>query len=202
MNDIEQSRFIAVLAKNWALFFIIILTGIFSFTGKGFFKLDNFQNILHLSTTFLLLAAAETFVIITGGIDLSVGFVMGFSSVLSAKVMQALFAGSVSQPASILIGGIAGILIGLVPGFINGVLIARYRVPPFIATLGMWGITNGITLKICQGFPISFLPSKLVEMGNGFLVFIFDACRHARCIGTADTGCAGKKPALPCQCPR
>jgi len=170
--DIEPSRFITVLAKNWALFFIIILTGIFSFTGKGFFKLENFQNILHLSTTFLLLAAAETFVIITGGIDLSVGFVMGFSSVLSAKVMQVLFAGSVSQPASIFIGSIAGILIGLVPGFINGVLVARYKVPPFIATLGMWGITNGITLKICQGFPISFLPSKLVEIGNGFLVYI------------------------------
>jgi ribose/xylose/arabinose/galactoside ABC-type transport system permease subunit len=171
-TDIEHSRFIVLLAKNWALFFIIILTGIFSFTGKGFFKLENFQNILHLSTTFLLLAAAETFVIITGGIDLSVGFVMGFSSVLSAKVMQVLFAGSVSQPASILIGSIAGIVISLVPGFINGILVARYKVPPFIATLGMWGITNGITLKICQGFPISFLPSKLVEMGNGFLVYI------------------------------
>jgi ribose transport system permease protein len=168
----ERPRAVSVLAKNWALFFLLLLVIVFSFTGRGFFSLTNFQNILYLATIFLLLSAAETFVIITGGIDLSVGFVMGLSSVLSAKVMQVLHAATVPQPASMLVGSLVGICIGLIPGLVSGTLIARFNVPPFIATLGMWGITNGITLRICQGFPISFLPSRLVELGNGYLMYI------------------------------
>lgn len=169
----RRSRALSVFAKNWALFFLLFLVGIFSFTGRGFFSVTNFQNIIHLSTIFMLLSAAETYVIITGGIDLSIGFVMGLSSVLSAKVMQAIHASGAPQPTSILIGSLVGIVISFVPGIISGLLIARYRVPPFIATLGMWGITNGITLRICQGFPVSFLPSKLTEIGNGFLLYVW-----------------------------
>lgn len=167
-----RSRGLSILAKNWALFFLLLLVLVFSFTGEGFFSLVNFQNIIHLTTIFLLLSAAETYVIVTGGIDLSIGFVMGFSSVLSAKVMQVVHASGVSQPASILFGSLVGIGISFLPGLINGLLIARFRVPPFIATLGMWGITNGITLDICQGFPISFLPEKLTDLGNGFLIYV------------------------------
>ncbi|RKX92579.1 MAG: hypothetical protein DRP84_09805 [Spirochaetes bacterium] len=172
---IERSGFskkIEIVAKNWSIIFIAILTIIFSFTGKGFLSLNNFQYIIHLSTVFLLLAAAETFVIITGGIDLSVGFIMGLSSVLSAKVMQVIYQGGGTEPLSILVGTIVGLAVSLLPGLINGILIARYNVPPFIATLGMWGITNGITLKICQGFPIASLPPSLVRIGNGFFIYI------------------------------
>ncbi len=174
VNEASKSKgwlFIPV-AKNWALIFLFLLIAVFSFTGKGFFSLTNFQNIIHLSTIFLLLSAAETYVIVTGGIDLSVGFVMGLSSVISAKIMQMLHAAALPEPTSILIGSIVGISVSLIPGLISGTLIARLNVPPFIATLGMWGITNGITLRICQGFPISFLPSKLVGLGNGFLLYI------------------------------
>lgn len=167
-----RPRWLEILAKNWALFFTILLIVIFSFTGKGFFSLRNLQNISHLATIFFLLAAAETFVIITGGIDLSVGFVMGFSSVISAKIMQAMYGGGITEPKSIVVGAIVGIAVSLIPGLVNGILIGRYKVPPFIATLGIWGITNGITLKICKGFPISFLPPKLVEIGNGFFLYI------------------------------
>ncbi len=168
----RESRLLIPIAKNWALIFLFLLTAVFSITGKGFFSLTNFQNIIHLSTIFLLLSAAETYVIITGGIDLSVGFVMGLSSVLSAKIMQILHAAAMPEPASILIGSMVGITVCIIPGLISGTLIARFDVPPFIATLGMWGVTNGITLRICQGFPISFLPSKLVGIGNGYLLYI------------------------------
>jgi ribose transport system permease protein len=167
-----RPRGLSLLAKNWALFFFLFLVIVFSFTGKGFFSLVNFQNIVHLSTIFLLLSAAETYVIVTGGIDLSIGFVMGLSSVLSARVMQAMHASGAAQPASILVGSLVGIGISFLPGLINGLLIARFKVPPFIATLGMWGITNGVTLDICQGFPISFLPEKLTDIGNGFLFYV------------------------------
>ena len=98
------SRAVSLLARNWALLFLLLLVAVFSFSGKNFFALDNFQNILRLAATSLLLAYAETFVIITGGIDLSVGFLMGFSSVLSARVIQKLYAGGWSPGASIAIG--------------------------------------------------------------------------------------------------
>lgn len=170
--DVKKNRSFELLAKNLALVFLIITIIIFSFTGKGFFSLNNFQNILSLSAISLLLAASETFVIITGGIDLSAGFVMGLSSVLSAVIMQKLHAsGFFPQSVSILIGTSIALIVCIIPGFINGILITKFKVPPFIATLGMYGIANGITLKICEGFPIPFLPPKLVEIGNGYLIY-------------------------------
>ena len=172
-NQPNRSKFITIIASNWALIFIFILLVIFSFTGTGFFSLDNFQNIIHLSTIYILLASAETFVIITSGIDLSIGFIMGLSSVLSATIMRDMNAASISQTTSILVGSIVALIVSLIPGLINGILIAWYKVPPFITTLGMWGITNGIALKICQGFPISHLPSRLVLIGNGYLIYAF-----------------------------
>ncbi|MCG8571987.1 MAG: ABC transporter permease [Spirochaetes bacterium] len=167
-------KMLEMTAKNWAFIFLILLVAVFSFTGKNFFSLVNFQNIIHLSAIFLLLAAAETFVIITGGIDLSVGFVMGLSSVLSAVIMQKMHAtGTIPPSISILTGSTIALVVCIIPGLINGFLIAHFNVPPFIATLGMYGIANGITLKMCKGFPIAFLPAQLVEIGNGYLFYFF-----------------------------
>ncbi|TFG62878.1 MAG: ABC transporter permease [Spirochaetales bacterium] len=161
------------IGRNWSFFFLILMVVIFALTGPGFFEISNFQNIIHLSTTAILLAAAETFVIITGGIDLSVGFVMGLSSALTARIMVTLTEAGLSAPGIILLGSLAGILVGLIPGFVSGLLITRFKVPPFIATLGMWGICNGITLRICRGFfPIAGLPPRLPELGNGYILYI------------------------------
>lgn len=170
---LERRTPITFLARNWALIFVLGLLVIFSFTGRGFFELDNIENILYLGTIYIFLAAGETFVIITGGIDLSVGFVMGLSSVLGAQIMSSMWAAKMPAAETMLVGSLAGVLVSLIPGFISGILIARYNVPPFIATLGMLGITNGVTLSICQGFPISGLPGNLVQLGNGYLAYSF-----------------------------
>ncbi len=171
--DLDKSTGLSVLARNWALAFLILLFVVFSFTGQGFLSLNNFQNILYLSTTFVLLAAAETFIIISGGIDLSVGFVMGLASVLSAQIMQAMYAANISAGNSALVGSLVAMVVGVLPGLASGLLIARFRVPPFIATLGVMGITNGITLTICQGFPVTGIPRSLVQIGNGYLFYHF-----------------------------
>ena len=81
-----------ILAANWAACFLVLMLVVFSFTGRNFLSIVNFQNVVHLQTVPFLLAAAETFVIITGGIDLSVGFVMGLASVGAAKLMQVFLA--------------------------------------------------------------------------------------------------------------
>lgn len=159
-------------AKNWAFFFLFILLVIFSFSGRGFLSLRNLQTIVHLSTILLLLAVAETFVIISGGIDLSVGMVMGFTAIISSKIMRLLYRAELPQGACILIGSLAGLAVCLIPGLISGILVARYRVPPFIATLGMWGVTLGVQLKVCGGYTIALLPPKLVNIGNGFMIYL------------------------------
>lgn len=168
-----HNKFISFLVKNWALCFLLILIGLFSIIEPKFFSLRNFNNILIAATATLLLATGETFVIISGGIDLSVGFVMGFVAISSATVMQKLYARGEGYPEllCILLGCLAGLLLGLIPGFVNGLLIAKFRVPPFIATLGMYGIANGVALKICEGFPVSFLPPFTGKIGNGFIAY-------------------------------
>jgi ribose transport system permease protein len=168
----NPSKLFSLLAKNWALFFLLILILIFSFTGKRFFQLANFQNIIHLSTISLLLAAAETFVIITGGIDLSVGFMMGLSSVLSATIMHKMHAVNFLPALSISIGSIFALIVCIIAGLISGIMITKYRVPSFIATLGMGGIASGIALIMCEGFPVTFLPPYLTDIGNGYLIYI------------------------------
>lgn len=174
MNN--QKKIVFFVARNWALIFLLLLIGYFSVAGENFFSLRNFNNILIAATATLLLAAGETFVIISGGIDLSSGFVMGFVAVSSATIMQRLYARGEGYPelVCILIGGLVGILLGLLPGLVNGVLVAKFRVPPFIATLGMYGIANGVALKICEGFPVSFLPPISGKIGNGFLAYYSD----------------------------
>lgn len=163
----------SVFGRNWAFFFLVALVIAFSGTGKNFFALTNFQNIVSTGTIYLLLACAETFVLITGGVDLSVGYVMGLSSVSSALGMQMLYAAHWSPLASIL----AGILIGLVAsalcGLASGVLVARFKVPSLIATLGVLGVAYGVTLHLSGGgFSIGFLPPVLTQIGNGFVIYV------------------------------
>lgn len=171
--SLDRPTALSVLARNWALAFLVLLFIVFSFTGRGFFSLANFENVLYQPTAFVFLAAAETFVIITGGIDLSVGFVMGLSSVVAAQIMQLVAASGAPVAETLVVGSLVGLLVSLLPGLVSGVLIARYRVPPFIATLGMWGVTNGITLAICQGFPVTGVPTEAVSLGNGYLAYAF-----------------------------
>jgi ribose/xylose/arabinose/galactoside ABC-type transport system permease subunit len=160
------------LATNWAAFFLVLMLIVFSLTGRNFLSIVNAQNVVHLQTVPFLLAIAETFVVITGGIDLSVGFVMGLVSVGAARLMQAFLAGGMDPLWAIALSVLIVLPASLIPGFVNGVVITRFKVPPFIATLGMFGIANGLALKISQGYPMTGLPDKLPELGNGYILYI------------------------------
>ena len=165
-------KVVSYIGERWATFFLLLLLVVFSFVGRNFFAYKNFSNILYFATTYALLAAGETFVIITGGIDLSVGFVMGFVGVTSAIVMRDMFAAGSSQALSMIVGTVVGLGVGVIPGLINGILVARLRVPSFIATLGMFGIANGMALSFSQGFPITFLPPRVQEIGSSFIAYL------------------------------
>jgi ribose/xylose/arabinose/galactoside ABC-type transport system permease subunit len=97
----QGSRTGGWVGRNWALLFLLLEVVVFSSLGSRFYSLENIQNILVACTTILLLGMGQTFVIITGGIDLSVGFVMGFSTVICAKFMLILQAAGLPQTVSI-----------------------------------------------------------------------------------------------------
>jgi ribose/xylose/arabinose/galactoside ABC-type transport system permease subunit len=164
---------LVVIGRNWALLFLCAEIIFFSMVGVGYLSILNFQNILVASTTVMLLAVGQTFVIITGGIDLSVGFVVGFSGVICAKIMVTLQAAGAPQSLSIPIGIMAAVTLGLLPGFVNGVLVAKLRVPPFLATFGMYGIAYGVAEIISGNVPIHNLPSMVGFVGHGYLIYYF-----------------------------
>ncbi len=136
----------------------------FSFASPYFRTFDNFVGILLATAVNGVLALGATFVIITAGIDLSVGTVMTFSA-----VMTGVFITNMGLP--IPIGILGGLLAGGLAGFINGLLISRLKIPPFIATLGMLYITKGLSLVISELKPIYFNDTPLFrEMAMGSIL--------------------------------
>lgn len=125
-----------------------------------FLSVNNFLNILLATSTIGILAIAATFVIGSGGLDLSLGSVMGLSGVVGAYVSVNL-----GMPAAL--GVLGCIAAGALAGFVNGQLVTRAFVPAFIVTLGMLGLARGLGLVISDGRVIYGLPSELVYLGQG-----------------------------------
>lgn len=142
---------------------IVLFIG-FSTASPYFRTFDNFVGILLATAVNGVLALGATFVIITAGIDLSVGTTMTFSA-----VMTGVFITNAHLP--IPIGILGGLLAGSAAGLINGVLISRMKIPPFIATLGMLYVTKGLSLVISELKPIYFNDTPLFrEMAMGSLL--------------------------------
>jgi len=128
---------------------LIVIFVVFSIASPNFFSFENIVGILLATAVNGVLALGVTFIIITGGIDLSVGTVMTLSA-----VMTGVFVTYWGMP--IPVGVVAGLLTGATAGLCNGLIIARMRVPPFIATLGMMMIARGLSLVISGVKPIYF----------------------------------------------
>ena len=127
---------------------IVLFIG-FSIASENFFKFNNVVGILLATAVNGILALGVTFVIITGGIDLSVGTMMTVSA-----VMTGVFITFWGLP--LWLGVLGGVLTGAFAGFINGTVISRMKIPPFIATLGMLYMTKGLSLIISGVKPIYF----------------------------------------------
>jgi ribose transport system permease protein len=112
-----------------------------------FLTVSNLLNVLEQTSINAIVAVGMTFVIISGGIDLSVGSVLALAGICLALALEA----GVPAPAAI---GLA-LVVGTGCGLVNGVLITRGRLPPFIATLGMMSVARGVALMLAEGRPIS-----------------------------------------------
>lgn len=139
----------AKLQQSLAFGTLIVLVIFFSIASSNFFSWSNISSILLATAVIGILALGTTFVIITGGIDLSIG-----TGMTLAAVMTGIFLVNMQLP--LIVGVIGGILTGALMGVINGVNIAILKLPPFIATLAMMLIAQGLALVISGVRPIYF----------------------------------------------
>ena len=128
---------------------LIVLVVIFSLASPNFLQFDNIVGILLATSVNGVLALGVTFVIITGGIDLSVGTVMTLAAVRTGVFLTQLH-------VPIPIGIVAGMATGALAGCVNGLIVAKLKVPSFVATLGMLNVAKGLALVISGLKPIYF----------------------------------------------
>lgn len=139
----------------------LILCIALSLLSDRFLTMGNLTNVLRQSTINLIIAIGMTYVILTAGIDLSVGAILALATVVTADLLQR---GVPIAPTIFL-----GVTIGAVLGMANGLLISRVKVPPFVATLGMMTVARGLALTYTQGRPITGLPDAFRIIGTGYL---------------------------------
>lgn len=156
--------------RAW-LFLALLIIGFeawsrYSFGGSFILNPFNLQSIVVFAVAPLLLATGQTFVIISGGIDLSMGFIMGLAAVVAAH-MTNIFVPWLGLGFAALMGAICATLAAIVPGVINGLLISRLKVPPFIGTLGMYGVARGTAFILAGGTTVPVNDSVLATVGNG-----------------------------------
>ncbi|MFE7979879.1 ABC transporter permease [Streptomyces shenzhenensis] len=148
---------------------LVVICVIFSIVAPdAFLSGDNFRAVVINSSILVILGVGMTFVLITGGIDLSVGSVLVFSGVVAGKTMTALGGQGWLATAA---GIVVAILCGLGWGLLNGILVAKARVPALIVTLGTFGAALGFSQIITGGIDLREIPDVLVNtigVGNLF----------------------------------
>jgi ribose transport system permease protein len=138
---------------------LLVVIAFFTYRSARFGTVDNLTTILIAAAPFALIALGQTLVILTGGIDLSVGSIIALASMSSALTAKVL-------PGQLLVPVLVAILVGLAAGSINGFVVSVMKVPPFIATLGMLTLASGLAFVVGNGAPINGLPSDFGDIAN------------------------------------
>lgn len=163
------------LAKFQSLIALAVMLIAMSLLSDSFFAPENGLNILRQISVNLSLSIGMTLIILTGGIDLSVGAILALSGAVAAGLLKN---GIVIEPLGVklqftVIGSIvSGLLVGSAAGLFNGVAVTRFKLPPFVATLGMFSIARGLTMLWTGGFPVTGLGSSFGYIGTGVLLGI------------------------------
>ncbi|MDF3061142.1 MAG: Ribose transport system, permease protein RbsC, partial [Microvirga sp.] len=155
-NAIPADRLFLVASRLAALAILVIALAILS---PHFLTWSNGMNVLRQASVQFLMAAGLTLVVLTGGIDLSVGAVLGVAACLGASFLNA---------GDIALGVLAALAAGLACGAVNGLVVSYIHVPPFIATYGMLWIAHGIGYIFMKGEVIYGFPPAFRAIGAGF----------------------------------
>jgi len=157
--------------KLQPLIALAVMVAALAVLSDKFLTFANQRNILLQISVNLCLSIGMTLVILTGGIDLSVGAMLGLAGAVAAGLLKnglRLKAFGVVLQFTPFGAIVAGVLVGLALGGFNGLAITRFRLPPFVATLGMLSIARGLTMLWTGGFPITDLGPKFGFIGAGF----------------------------------
>ena len=152
-------RVVGLLRRYGIVLAFLVLMAVLSVLSPAFLAVSNLFNVAQQVSINAIMAAGMTFVILTAGIDLSVGSVLALSG--------AVMAGLLSTGKPVLLGILLGLGVGTLLGLINGIVVTRGKVQPFIATLAMLTIARGLTLVYTDGRPITGLPDTFVWLGAG-----------------------------------
>ncbi|MBX2813431.1 MAG: ribose ABC transporter permease [Myxococcales bacterium] len=159
-----------LLTKSQSLIALALMVIAMSILSDKFLSLDNGWNILRQISVNLCLSIGMTLVILSGGIDLSVGAVLGLSGSVAAGLLKhgiALPMFDVLLQFTVSGALLSGVCVGLLLGLFNGFAVTSLRIPPFVATLGMLSIGRGLTMLWTGGFPITGLGSSFGYLGTG-----------------------------------
>jgi ribose transport system permease protein len=175
LSSIERptSRFRRIVSDQQFILVVVlvILVVIFTIINPVFFSVGAASNILVQWAPLVLIAVGETFVIISGGIDLSVGSTLTLSGVVAAFAMQSLTVAGWSEGPTLLVGAVICLVIGAVVGTVNALLVNVAKLVPFVATLATLGAGGGVALVLTGGGPVSGGPpnatSLAAAIGNG-----------------------------------
>lgn len=143
---------------------LLLLSLVLTILTPYFLTVSNLVNVVQQSAIIAIVAAGITFVIISGGIDLSVGSILALGGLVMADALHA----GVAMPVAMVIG----LLVGLVAGCVNGLLVTFGRLPPFIATLGTMSAIRGLALMYNDGSPISGFSNNFREFATGAVLGI------------------------------
>ena len=164
----------AVMVEGRALLALVLIVVVFSLMSPNFLSPDNLIIMTRHVAMNAILAIGMLVVILNGGIDLSVGSTVGLSGVVAGMLLEGLQIKSLNvfvYPA-VWVVIVISLGVGTLAGFVNGVIVARFKVAPFIATLGMLYVARGIALLITNGTPFSQLDGQPGLGNTGFLTFL------------------------------
>jgi ribose transport system permease protein len=161
----QLKRFHSVLALALMVIALALMT-------DKFLTVDNSLNVLRQICANLCLSIGMTIIILSGGIDLSVGSMLALSGAVAAGLLKnGIVIAGTDVFLEVTVSGaiLAGLLVGTALGWFNGFVITRFKLPPFVATLGMLSIARGLTMLWTGGFPITRLGDSFGYMGSGHL---------------------------------
>lgn len=143
---------------------LIVLFVALSIASPYFLTANNLASVARQTAVFNTMALGMTIVIISGGIDLSVGSILGLSGLVGTMALE--------RGYPIPVGVLIGLMVGTACGLANGVMVTKLRIPPFVVTLGTLGIFRGLALIISNGLPVHRIPPGFSFLGEGNLLGI------------------------------
>jgi ribose transport system permease protein len=168
-------KYTTAIAKFQSLIALFVLCLILSILTDKFLTVDNAWNVLRQISVNICIATGMTLVVLTAGIDLSVGSVLALCGAVAAGLLKnGLQFPSINLFVGFTLVGtiLSGLIVGSVLGLFNGWTITRFKVPPFVATLAMLTIARGLTFLWTKGFPISNLGQNFDYIGTGWFIGI------------------------------